>query len=444
MEKKTARAVALDTLIAGRRDNAWSDGYLKSAIRKGGLDSRDAALATRLGYGVLQNRQLLDHYIGCYCTQRPEQLEPVVLDVLRLGAFQILFLDRVPDSAAVSESVELVKAHDRARAAGLVNAVLRRLSRSKDALPELPQGDIAQTLSIRYSHPLWMTRRFLALLGPEETEAFLRGNNEAVPTTIQINPLRTDEETLQRELTAAGASWERHPWLAGCYTLTKTGDLEQFEAFRKGSFLVQDAAARLTALAAGVVPGADVLDLCAAPGGKSFAMAIEMEDRGRLLAFDLHKSKLRLIREGAARLGLHCITAESGDGKVFRPELAEAADVVLCDVPCSGLGIIRKKPDIRFKGDGEIAGLPRVQLAILENASRYVKPGGALVYSTCTLLPEENEGVTDTFLKHHDGFIREAFSLPDPLGTMTAGQITLWPQRHGTDGFYICRMRRRD
>ena len=444
MKQKTARQIALDTLIAGRKDRAWSDGYLKAAICKNGLDHRDAALATRLGYGVLQNQQLLDFYIGAYCSQTPAHLEPIVLDVLRLGAYQILFMDRIPNNAAVSESVELIKSYDRERAAGLVNAVLRKIAANRDQLPPIPQEDALTYLSIRYSHPRWLVQRSVELLGREEAEAFLACNNEAVETTIQWNPLRGTEEELLRSLEEGGVQAEAHAWLRGCYTLRKTGNIEHLSAFREGRFLVQDAAAKLTALAAGVRPGMQVMDICAAPGGKSFAMAMAMEDRGHIASFDLHRSKIRLIHESAQRLGISCITAEAANGKVLLPEYVGQADAVLCDVPCSGLGIIRKKPDIRLKEEKELGSLPNVQHDILENAAHYVKPGGALVYSTCTILPRENEQITDAFLRGHPDFKREAFALPGPIGAVGEGQITLWPQRHGTDGFYICRMRREE
>lgn len=442
MKIRSARQIALDTLSASRKDRAWADGYLKAAIRQSGLDHRDAALATRLGYGILQNQQLLDFYIGAYCSQKTERLEPIVLDVLRLGAYQILFMDRVPDSAAVNEAVELIRLYDRERAAGLVNAVLRRISSQKTHLPEIPQQDIVTYLSIKYSHPVWLVRRCIALLGARETEAFLACNNQSVPTTVQYNPLKGSEAELLENLAQSKVEVRSHPWLPGCYTLHKTGDLTKIPAFREGRFLVQDAAAKLTALAAGVLKGMKVMDLCAAPGGKSFAMAMEMRDQGDIFAFDLHRSKIRLIQEGAERLGIHCIHAAAGNGKEFIPQYEASADVVLCDVPCSGLGIIRKKPDIRLKTEKELSGLPRVQSAILTNAARYVKPGGVLLYSTCTILPSENECVTDAFLSTHPDFRREELRFPLPLGAVPSGQITLWPQRHDTDGFYICRMRR--
>lgn len=433
------RDAALEALTACRRLDAWSDGSLKAACR--GLDRREAALAARLVYGVLQNRALLDFYLGQFCAQPFEKLEPFIRDVLRLGAYQILYMDRVPDSAAVDEAVKTVKRKKRQRAAGLINAVLRRVSREKESLPEPPAGDRAAYLSLRYSHPRWLVERFMELLGGEETEALLRVNNGSVPTVIQRNSLRCTGEELSRSLGEPGAELAPHPWLPDCFLLSGGGELEAMPAFRDGLFRVQDAAARAAVLAAGPRPGDRMLDVCAAPGGKSFAAAMEMENRGEIIACDIHRHKLELIEKGAARLGIACIRPELADGREERPEWRESFDLVLCDVPCSGLGIIRKKPDIRYKDPAVLAGLPAVQRAILTNASRYVRPGGVLLYATCTLLPEENQGVTEAFLREHGEFQKEPFSLPG-FGEETDGSLTLWPQRHGTDGFYICKMRK--
>ena len=323
----------------------------------------------------------------------------------------------------------------------MVNAVLRRLSREKDALPEIPSGDRVQYLSLRCSHPEWLVRRLVELLGEEEAEEYLRLDNEAVPTTIQRNPLRCTAAELEESLRDAGAEIKPHPWMPECWLLTGGGSLEAMPAFQQGWFQVQDAAARAAVLASGVEPGARVLDVCAAPGGKSFAAAMVMEDRGEIAACDIHRHKLALIEKGAERLGLTCIHAGLADGRQCREEWLEAFDAVLCDVPCSGLGIIRKKPDIRYKDPAQLAGLPRVQRAILENAGRYVKPGGILLYATCTVLPEENGAVTADFLSNRPEFHLEPFRLPGLEGE-NDGSLTLWPQRHGTDGFYICRMRR--
>ena len=438
----TGRDTALQVLTACRTSAAWADAVLAARIGRDSLSPQDAALATRLVYGVLQNRMLLDFYLSAYCSQSLEHLQPPLADILRLGAYQILFLDKVPDSAAVNESVNLAKRAKRGQASGLVNAVLRKVAQNKDALPQVPEKDEISFLSVTYSHPKWLVKRLLALLGREETEAFLRQDNETAPLTAQVNTLKTTAEDLTDELTAAGISVRPHPWVSGCLELSGTGNLTALPAFCEGRFFVQDAAARLVTDAAGLQPGSRVIDVCAAPGGKSFSTAIAIGDKGDILSCDLHENKLRRIGEGAARLGLSCIRTAVADGREPHPEWAESADAVLVDAPCSGLGIIRKKPDIRYKKPDDLLMLPVLQTAILANAASYVKAGGCLIYSTCTILPEENEQVTDTFLAEHPDFSRESMSLPEPADG-TSGQVTLWPQRHGTDGFYICRMKRR-
>ena len=283
-------------------------------------------------------------------------------------------------------------------------------------------------------------KRLLVLLGREGAEAFLTNSNRQPPAAAQVNTLRCSTEEAVCALEAEGVRVEPHPWLPDCLLLQGTGDLERLRAFRDGMIYIQDPAARLAVLAAG--PKGRVLDVCAAPGGKSFAAAIAMGDRGEIISCDLHENKLKRIREGAARLGLTSIRAEAADGRVFREEWRDGFDLVLVDAPCSGLGILRKKPDIRRKKADDLFTLPMVQNAILENAARYVRPGGTLLYSTCTILPEENEELADAFLGTHPEFSRERFLLPEPIGQVE-GQITLWPHLHDTDGFYICRMTRR-
>ena len=436
-----ARECALSVLVACRRNGAWADASLKAQLGKCALSAQDAALCSRIVYGVMQNELLLNWYLSAYCTQKLDHLQPPLADILRIGAYQILFLDKVPDHAAVSESVELCRTNGRSAASGLVNAVLRKVAQNKSNLPPLPEGNIAR-LSIAYSHPQWLVKKLVSLLGVEEAERFLRIDNEAAPMTVQVNPLKTDADALARELAGDGVKAVPHGWVPDCFELSGTGDLTTLTAFYQGRFTVQDAAAKLVTYAAGFEKGQDVLDVCAAPGGKSFAAAFAMENEGHILSCDLHENKLRRIREGAQRLGITCIETAAADGRTFREEWAGRFDTVLCDVPCSGLGIIRKKPDIRYKDVHEFKALPDIQRAILENSARYVRPGGVLVYSTCTVLPEENENVTDAFLSSHPEFIYEEFSLPN--GEAAPGYLTLWPQRNGTDGFYLSRMRRRE
>ncbi len=442
VRKPTARDTALEVLMQVDNANAWSDGSLKRTIAKNRLDNRDAALATRLSYGVIQNKMLLDYYITCYCTQRAEKLESVIRNILRIGGYQILFMDKIPHRAAVNEAVEMTKTHGRYKAAGMVNAVLRKFVANWMNMPALPNGSTEEYLSIRYSHPKWLVDRLVEVLGPEETEGYLKANNEVVPTTIQTNRLKTTPEELEKELRQAGAVIQPHPWLDGCFEVSGTGDLESLPAFTEGRFMVQDAAARLVSTVAQPAKDACVLDMCAAPGGKSFALAIDMEDKGQIVSCDIHPHKLKLIDRGAARLGITSVKSALADGREHHAAWQQSADLVVADVPCSGLGIIRKKPDIRYKNPKELAQLPKIQAAILDNAATYVRPGGVLIYSTCTVLPEENERVTEEFLAHHADFTLESFQLPMPIGGCK-GHLTLWPQRFGTDGFYICRMRRK-
>ena len=433
----TAREAALRALVACEQQGAWSDGFLKKILRTAGLDSRDAALTTRLCFGVLQNRLLLDHYLGKLSSVKLEKMEPAVRNALRLGAYQVLFLDRVPDHAAVSEAVDLArKGSKNPRSAGLVNGVLRSLVRQKDGLepPEDP--------AVRYSHPRWLADLFTRRLGREEAAALMAADNGEPPTCAQVNTTKATVEAVANSLRAEGVEVTPHPWLPNCLLLSHTGSLEELAAFREGLFYIQDAAAKLAVLAADPREGMDVLDACAAPGGKSFAAAIAMEGRGKVVSCDIHPHKMDLIRAGAKRLGLDCITAQVLDGKECKEEYLDGFDLVLADVPCSGLGIIRKKPDIRYKDPKPLEGLPRVQKAILDNVCRYVKPGGVLLYATCTLLERENEDVVRAFLDKHKDFSLEHFQAPGDFEGAREGMVTCWPHRHGTDGFFFAKLRR--
>ena len=438
-----AREAALLTLNACHRQGGWSDGVLKKQLAAAKLDSRDAALATQLCFGVLQNQLLLDFYLSQFSNIALSRMEGKVLQALRLGAYQMLFLDRIPHSAAVNCSVEMTKRLCKnPRAAGMVNGILRSVERNLDHLPAIPNTDPVSYLSILYSHPEWLVKEFCMTLGTEEGAKLLAADNHQPPMTVMVNTLRGTAEQVAQRLTEQRVEVTPHPWLDDCLVLSKTGDLEGLEAFREGLFYVQDPASHLAVEAAEVRPGMRVLDCCAAPGGKSFAAGIAMKNEGELISCDIHPHKKKLLQAGADRLGLSLLHPMTADGKVFRPEWEGAFDRVLVDAPCSGLGVIRKKPDIRYKDPEPLKGLPEVQRAILDNASRYVRPGGILLYSTCTLLPRENEEVVRWFLEGHKDFKAEAFTLPGPVGTVTDGLVTLLPHRHGTDGFFICRMRR--
>ena len=431
-----ARTTALNVLIATRRQGAWSDGILKERIAKDGLDRRDAALASTLAYGVLQNRMLLDFYLNQTVTRGLAKLQPVTQDILRLGAYQILLLDKIPDSAAVNQAVEQTKRFVSERAAGLTNGALRALVREKHTL------GAPQDLATKYSHPQPLVELLRENLGEDELEAFLKADNAPAPTCLQVNTLLADASEAEAVFTALQIPFARHPWLPGCYLVKGTGSIAELELFKSGRVYVQDPSARLAAMAAGVKPGMDVLDVCAAPGGKSFAAAIAMENRGSVTSCDIHAHKIALIEKGAERLGIRILHAQQADASKFREDFENRFDAVIADVPCSGLGVIRKKPDIRYKELSPTEKLPAVQAAILENVSRYVKPGGALVYSTCTVLKRENEAVAQAFLKAHPDFTREPFEIPAALDAKNDGMLTLLPHKHDADGFFICRMRK--
>ena len=359
-----------------------------------------------------------------------------MLDILRLGAYQILFLDKIPASAAVNEAVEQAKAYANPRAAGLVNGALRALTRRRDGL-EAPKDP-----ATKYSHPQPLVDCLRASFDEQTLEAFLAADNEIPKTALQVNPLKASPEEVTAALDAAQIAYETHPWLAGCYLVSGTGNLEALPLFQSGAVYVQDPAAKLAVLVSGAAPGMRVLDCCAAPGGKSFAAAMQMENRGSILSCDLHAHKIALIEKNAARLGISILKAEQRNAAEFDAALENAFDLVIADVPCSGLGVIRKKPDIRYKPLDAIARLPEVQRAILENVSRYVRPGGTLLYSTCTVRKEENDAVALSFAQAHPMFTPEPFAVPEGLELPNEGYATLLPQLHAADGFFICKLRK--
>ncbi|MCD8256110.1 MAG: 16S rRNA (cytosine(967)-C(5))-methyltransferase RsmB [Oscillospiraceae bacterium] len=437
-----ARAAALTALERCRRSGAWSDAVLGGVMDAAELNRRDRALASALCYGVLQNRALLDAALAGYSARPLNKAEPKVLDILRISAFQILFLDRVPASAAVNEGVALCRALGYGRAAGYVNAVLRKLA-ATPVLPDLHGLPENERLSVRYSHPLWLVDALLAELGAEETEAFLRCNNAPAPLTMQVNTTRTDTSGLAAALSRDGVQTAAHPFLPDCLTAERAGEIGKTAAFREGLFYVQDAAAKCAVLAAAPQPGQRILDACAAPGGKSFAAAILTGDRAEITACDLHEKKLSRVCAGAERMGLRSIQTTQADAGENRAEWNGGFDLVLADAPCSGLGVIRKKPDIRYRDADALTGLPEAQYRILRNCARYVAPGGTLLYATCTVLSAENGGVVRRFLAETDDFAPEDFTYPAaaPCGS-TDGMVTLWPQRGGTDGFFIAKLRK--
>lgn len=441
---KTPREVAACTLFAVREEGAWSDGALHHYLSLAELDTRDAALASQLAYGAIQNRTLCEHYLKKFSSVRLSKLFPRVRDCLTLGIYQLVLLDRIPAHAAVNETVALVRGWARAgeKAVRYANGVLRAVARAVEdgTLPVLDCPTEEAYLALRYSHPEWLTERLCEEFGMEDAASICALDNETAPLCLRVNLLKTSREKVLAQLREGGLACAPHERI-GNLILCSGGDAASLPAFRNGEATVQDGASIVCVDVLDPRQGETIVDLCAAPGGKTCYIAEKMGNRGHVIAGDVYEHKLAHIRNAAGRLGLGIIETRLADAAVFQPGLEGRADRVLCDVPCSGLGVIRKKPEIRWKSEESLEGLPKTQLAILETGSRYLKPGGVLVYSTCTILGRENLAVVQAFLDKHEGFALEGFTHP-AVGDVPEGSITLLPHLHQTDGFFIAKLRR--
>lgn len=428
-----ARMLAAQALYRVERDRAWSNLALDAALKKYGPDARDSAFAGALFYGVLERTLTLDACIAAHSSVKPRKLSLPVLLALRIGMYQLLYMDGVPDSAAVMESVALARALNQGRSAGLVNAVLRAFLRADKALPVPPDADADERLSLEYSCPAPLVRLWREAYGERALLEILAGSLGRPPLTVRANTLKITPEALCARLEARGARAVRDADLPACLTLENAGAAQKLPEYREGLFHIQDKASQLCAQAVGARPGMRVLDACAAPGGKSFVMAQDMEDRGEIVAADLHGQRLPLISRRARELGIACIRTQQAD--MTEPgALGGSFSRVLCDVPCSGLGVIRRKPEIKYKALEEFSGLPETQYKILENSANYCQAGAVLVYSTCTLNPAENEEVAERFLRARPDFA----PAPLPGAPDGAWRRTLLPGG-GTDGFFIAR-----
>lgn len=426
MRAANGREAALEAMRRMRRAGDFSSDAVDGVITQSALEPREAAFCTRIVRETLQNLYFIDYYLNLWSNTPTKRLEPAVLDILRISAAQLLFMDRVPPSAAVNEGVKLCANSGCKRASGLVNSVLRRVSENRDALPEIPGEGTAEYLSTRYSHALWQVRELIERRGYDGACSVLERNNAEPPLTLQTNTLRTTAEELADMLRAAG--FEPVAGASpGELRLRGAGRADLLPGYSEGLFYVQDGAARLAVRESGVKPGMTVLDACAAPGGKSFGAAIQMNGAGRIISCDVQEKKLLRISDGAARLRLDCIETRRMDARRPEEELIGAADVVIADAPCSGLGVIAKKPEIRFKSESDLEALPGIQLDILRGLAECVKPGGTLLYSTCTLRKCENEDVIAAFLSENSGFEVQEMR-------------TLWPDIDDSDGFFVCRM----
>lgn len=422
-----AREAALLSILK-MKSGKYTNLEVNATLTKTELSSADRGLYTALVYGVWERVITLDKTIAKYSKVPLDKIDEKALAALRMGIYQLAFMDKIPDHAAVDESVTMAGK----KAGGFVNAILRAFIRDgkKTVLPN--KGSI-EYLSVAYSAPVPLCERFVKWYGYEEAEKIFAAFFENEKITLRVNELKISKEKAREMLSAENSA------IAENSICTDSFD-GITEGIDKGYWYVQDAASALAVATLGAKPGETVIDTCACPGGKSFGIALDMKNEGRLYSFDIHENKLSLIRKGTKKLGLDIISAAKRDARDPDSELFEKADRVLCDAPCSGLGVIGKKPDIKYKDISSIDNLPAIQYDVLCGASKYVKAGGILVYSTCTLNPEENFDVCRKFLKSNDEFTLEPFKWAKGE---CDGSLTLFPHRDKTDGFYICKMRRK-
>lgn len=433
------RLTVVKMLMKMDSSEAYSNLLLDHVFSESDLSERDKAFAAALFYGVLERRLTLDYIIEKNSKIPFAKLDPAAVVILRTGLYQLLYMDSVPESAAVNESVKLCKKLKCFSAQGFVNGMLRSFIRGGKKISYLGL-EPEKRLSVEYSCPQWLTEKLVREYGTDFAVRALKASVGKPPVYARVNTLKTTTEKLLAELSKHRIKAAAYPGLDNCIKLEKSGDIEKCAPFRQGLFHVQDISSQLCCLTLRPVVNETVLDVCAAPGGKSFTLAELMGNNGRLYSMDLHDMRVGLIEDGSARLGIKMITAMQNDASKFNGELPQA-DRVLCDVPCSGLGVIRRKPEIKFKSAEDFEGLPEIQYQILETSARYVKPGGTLVYSTCTLSRAENDEVAGRFAAAHPEFLPIVQPVPY-AGAAGEPMRTYCPDENGGDGFFTASFRR--
>lgn len=441
------RQAAYSVLLRIQKEGCYADQLMDRELSAGRLSGPDRGLFAELVFGVLRRQGTLDHILSGLLAQPLARQEPQVLIFLRLGLYQLLYLDRIPESAAVNESVNLAK-QILPRASGLVNAVLRNYLRHKDSVtyPD-PVAAPAASIAARHSHPAWLVKLWFSQIGEAETELLAEASSRQPPLTLRANTLATTREELLEKFAANGIT--AAPCRFSPFGLTVEGrhHIPGLPGFREGLFAVQDEASQLAGILLDPQPGERVLDTCAAPGGKATHLAQLMDNRGELLAMDVSGSKLPLIQEAAQRLGITIIRTRMADLLQTGAFPSDAFDRVLLDAPCSGLGVIRRNPEAKWRLTPEdITRLAATQKVMLKNAIRMLRPGGVLLYSTCSTTLEENEDVVGDFLSRHPHYVLENLNeqFPDYRELFTEeGMFRAWPHRHGMDGFFSARIRKK-
>ena len=439
------RKIAANTLYEIRNKSAYINIALSKTFEKHtDLKANEKGLVTELVHGVTERAITLDYIVSEFSSVKLNKIAPKVLICLELGIYQLLYMDKIPESAAVNESVKLAKMFGGQRSGGFVNAVLRSVIRNKENIA-YPKEKNAY-LSVYYSYPLEIVDLFLEEFGYDFTKDLLESFYNKKSITLRCNMLKTTPEKLKNSLLNENIESviyksDIFPELNCALTVDKINDIEKLESYINGEFYIQDIAAMMVTEVLAPKEGNVVLDMCASPGGKTTHIAEKMNNSGKVFAFDVYEHKIKLIEENAKRLGINICSAKMFDSMTFSEEYVETADCVLVDAPCSGFGILGKKPDIKYhKNVEDVDALAEISIKILDNASKYVKHGGTLVFSTCTILKKENECVVDNFLKNHEDFYLEPIK---QINKENEGFVTLYPNVDNTDGFFICKLKKR-
>ena len=428
-KSNNAREIVLSALYKMEQEGAYFNIVLKETLNR--VSDTDRRFATELMYGVIKRRLTLDYIIMRFSKIKMKKMTPWVRNILRMGIYQIYFMDKIPHSAACNESVKQAKKHAHTSAVRFVNGVLRNAARGIDTIEYPSKENTVEYLSIFYSYPQWMVEKLLSQYGKDECEKILKACNAPSSPTLRVNRLKNNREELAERLQTEGIQTKNDELLPDCLHIEGRLNINRSSAYQDGRYSLQGIGSMQAVLSLDPKPSEIVMDICAAPGGKSCYIAERMQNQGEVFAFDLHPHKIPLIEQSAARLGIDIITAQTQDGTHLMPQYKERADRVLADVPCSGLGVIASKPDIKWTHqESDIAALAEIQSQILDNACEYVKPGGILLYSTCTILKEENEEQVSRFLARHTEFKK-------------CEEKLLLPHKDAGTGFYICNMRKK-
>lgn len=444
-----ARETAIIILDKVLREKAYSNIALKQGLEYSNLSRVDKALVTEIVNGTLKNLIKLDYILGQFVKMNISKLDKNVDNILRTGIYQIMYLDRIPDSAVCNEGSNLARKYSNEGAVKFVNGVLRNVSRNKENIqfPDKAKEPL-QYLSVVYSHPLWIVEKWLGEFGFEFTEQLLNANNKVPNFTIRVNRLKTDKESLMKILEQEGIEYGEGLYNKEALYIKGTSAIENKSSFRQGLYQIQDESSILVGHVLDPKPGDFIIDICSAPGGKVTHAAELMDNKGKIIARDIYKHKLDLIQQSCKRLGISIVETEIFDAKELDRKFIGKADKVLLDAPCSGLGALRRKPDMKLKKTPDnFEELTKLQQQILSKAAEYVKPQGVLVYSTCTINKSENLKIVEVFLKSREDFYMEDLSefLPENLesNTKTKGYVEIFPNIHGIDGFFIARLRRK-